>query len=95
VFFPEEKGETFGFVRDLVLRLSNERHGDAIRAIQSDNTSEFKNSCFETVCHNLGLEHQFLSPYMPPQNGVLERRNRTLCKMARTILDEHRTLRRF
>jgi hypothetical protein len=31
VFFLEEKGETFGFVRDLVLRLKNERHGDAIR----------------------------------------------------------------
>jgi hypothetical protein len=27
----------FGFVRDLVLRLRNERHGDAIRAISSDN----------------------------------------------------------
>jgi negative regulator of sigma E activity len=30
VFFLEEKGETIGFVRDLVLRLRNERHGDAI-----------------------------------------------------------------
>jgi hypothetical protein len=30
VFFHEEKGETFGFVRDLVLRLRNERHEDAI-----------------------------------------------------------------
>jgi hypothetical protein len=30
VFYLEEKGETFGFVRDLVLRLRNERHGDAI-----------------------------------------------------------------
>jgi hypothetical protein len=29
VFFLEEKGETFGFVRDIVLRLRNERHGDA------------------------------------------------------------------
>jgi hypothetical protein len=35
-FFLEEKGETFGFVQDLVLRLNNERHGDAIRAIRSD-----------------------------------------------------------
>jgi transposase InsO family protein len=35
VFFLEEQGETFGFVRDLVLRLRNERHGDAIRAIRS------------------------------------------------------------
>jgi transposase InsO family protein len=30
VFFLEDKGETFRFVRDLVLRLRNERHRDAI-----------------------------------------------------------------
>jgi transposase InsO family protein len=60
------KGEMFGFVRDLVLRLGNERHRDVIRAIRSDNGSEFKNSCFETFCHDLGLEHQFSSPYTPP-----------------------------
>jgi transposase InsO family protein len=75
VFFLEEKGETFGFVRDLLLRLSNERHGDAIRAIRSDNGSEFRNSRFETFCHYLGLEHQFSSLYTPPQNGVVERKN--------------------
>jgi transposase InsO family protein len=57
VFFLEEKWETFGFVRDLVLRLRNEWHEDAIRAICSDNGSEFKNSRFETFCHDLGLEH--------------------------------------
>jgi transposase InsO family protein len=95
VFFLEDKGETFGFVRDLVLRLRNERHVDAIRAIHSDNGSEFRNSRFETFCHDLGLEHQFSSPYTPPQNGVVERKNRTLCEMARMMLDEHRTPRRF
>jgi transposase InsO family protein len=44
VSFLEEKGETFGFVRDLVLRLRNERHRDALRAIRGDNGSEFKNT---------------------------------------------------
>jgi transposase InsO family protein len=58
VFFLEEKGDTFGFVRDLVLRLRNEKHGDAMRAIRNDNGSEFKNSHFETFCHDFGLEHQ-------------------------------------
>jgi hypothetical protein len=43
----------------------------------------------------LGLEHQFSSPYTPPQNGVVEMKNTTLCEMAQTMLDEHRTLRRF
>jgi transposase InsO family protein len=87
--------ETFGFVQDLVMRLRNERHGYAIRAIRSDNGSEFKNSHFETFFHELGLEHQFSSLYTPPQNGMVERKNRTLCEMARMMLDEHRTPRRF
>ena len=30
VFFLEDKSEMFGFVRDLILRLRNKRHGDAI-----------------------------------------------------------------
>jgi transposase InsO family protein len=66
LFFLEDKWEAFGFVRDLVLRLRNERHGDAIRAIPRDNGLEFRNSCFETFCHDLGLEHQFSSTYTPP-----------------------------
>jgi transposase InsO family protein len=95
VFFLADKGETFGFVRDLILKLKNERHGDAVRAIRSDNDSEFKNSHFETFCRDLGLEHQFFSPYVACHNGVVERKNRSLCEMARTMLDEHRTPRTY
>jgi transposase InsO family protein len=50
---------------------------------------------FETFCCDLGLEHQFSSPYVTCQNGVVERKNRSLCEMARTMLDEHRTLRTY
>jgi transposase InsO family protein len=95
VFFLDEKGEMFGFVRYLVLRLRDERHGDAIRANRSDNGSEFNNTHFKTFCHDLGLEHQILMLYTPPQNGMVERENRTLCEMARMMPDEHMTLRRF
>jgi hypothetical protein len=90
-----DKGETFGFVRDLILRLKNKRDGDVVRAIRSDNGSEFKNSHFETFCRDLGLEHQFSSPYVACQNGVVERKNRSLYEMARMMLDEHRTPRRY
>jgi transposase InsO family protein len=55
VFFLADKGEMFGFVRDLILRFKNERHEDVVRAIFSDNGSEFKNSRFETFCRHLGL----------------------------------------
>ncbi|WVZ76735.1 hypothetical protein U9M48_024680 [Paspalum notatum var. saurae] len=93
VYFMESKDEAFGFVRDLVLRLRNESH--TMRAIRSDNGGEFRNSRFENFYRDLGLEHQFSSPYTPPQNGVVECKNRTLVEMARMMLDEHRTPRRF
>jgi hypothetical protein len=49
----------------------------------------------KTFCHDLGLEHQFSSPYVVCHNGVVERQNRSLSKMARTMLDKHRTPRRY
>jgi transposase InsO family protein len=70
----------------VILRLKNDRHGDVVRAIRSDNGSEFKNSHFETFCHDLGLEHQFSSTYVACQNAVVQRKNRSLCDMARTML---------
>ncbi|WVZ84706.1 hypothetical protein U9M48_031701 [Paspalum notatum var. saurae] len=92
VFFMEFKDEVFGFVRNLVLRLRNESH-KAMTAIRSDNGGEFRNSQFKNFCRD--LEHQFSSPYTPPQNGVVERKNCTLVEMERTMLDEHTTPRRF
>ena len=83
-----------GFVHDLVLRLNNESYG-RVRAIRSDNGTEFRNSHMDNFCSDHGLDHQFSSPYTPPQNGVVECKNRTLVEMARTMLDEHRTPRRF
>jgi transposase InsO family protein len=44
---------------------------------------------------NEGIKHEFSSPYTPQQNGVVERKNRTLLDMVRTMLDEYKTLDRF
>ena len=35
-----------------------------------------------------GIKHEFSTPYTPQENGVVERKNRTLIDMARTMLDE-------
>ena len=95
VYFLETKDETFGFVRDLILRLKTEPPYDTIRAIRSDNGTEFKNARFEALCRDRGLGHQFSYPYVLPQNGIVERKNRTIVEMARTMLDEHRTPRKY
>jgi transposase InsO family protein len=95
VFFMEGKDEAFSHAQDLILWLQNEFSKNVMRAICSDNGTEFKNTHFKTFCASLGLEHQFSSLYVPQQNGVVERKNRTLVEMARTMLDEHRKPRRY
>jgi transposase InsO family protein len=95
VFFMKGKDEVFSHARDLILRLQNEFPKNAMRAIRSDNGIEFNNTHFETFRDSLGLEHQFSSLYVPQQNSVVERKNRTLVEMACTMLDEHRTPRRY
>ena len=88
------KDEAFEFVRDLILSLKIELP-QAMWAIRNDNGTELKNARFDTFCSDQGLEHQYSSPYTPQQNGVVEQKNRTLVEMARTMLDEHRTPRKY
>ena len=37
-------------------------------------------------CNEHGISHNFSAPRTPQQNGVVERKNRTLEEMARTML---------
>jgi transposase InsO family protein len=94
VFFLESKDEVFEHFWLLALRLNNE-HPNYLKVIHSDNGSEFRNASFDEFCLEHGIDQQFFTPHIPQQNGVIERKNRSLVEMARTMLDEHRTPRRF
>jgi transposase InsO family protein len=56
-----------------------------------DNGTEFKNSQIEGFLEEVGIKHEFPSPYTPQPNGVVERKNITLLDMVRTMLDEYKT----
>ena len=53
--------------------------------IQSDHGKEFENKKFEEFCDGFGITHNFSAPMIPQQNGVVERKNKTLKEIARTI----------
>ena len=57
--------------------------------VRSDHGGEFGNEPFETFCKKHGIIHEFSSPRTPQQNGVVERKNRSLQEMARTMLHEN------
>ena len=66
-----------------------------IKHIRSDNGTEFKNTGLDLYLDTMGITHEFSAPYTPQQNGIGERKNRTLIEMARTMLDEYKTPRKF
>ena len=62
-----------------------------IKNVRSDNGSEFRNTNVEEYLDEEGIKHEFSAPYTPQQNGIVERKNRTLIEAARTMLDEYKT----
>nr|GEY65744.1 retrovirus-related Pol polyprotein from transposon TNT 1-94 [Tanacetum cinerariifolium] len=54
--------------------------------VRPDNGTEFKNKTLAKFFDEVGISHQFSATRTPQQNGVVERRNRTLVEAARTML---------
>ncbi|GKA41289.1 retrovirus-related pol polyprotein from transposon TNT 1-94 [Tanacetum coccineum] len=57
-----------------------------VRFIRTDNGTEFVNKTLSNYYESVGIFHQKIVPRTPQQNGVVERRNRTLVEAARTML---------
>jgi transposase InsO family protein len=68
VFFLERKDEVFEDFWSLTLRLNNE-HPNYLKAIHSDNGIEFRNASFKLFCLEHGVDQQFSTPHVPPQNS--------------------------
>nr|GEV50626.1 copia protein [Tanacetum cinerariifolium] len=59
-----------------------------VKLIRSDNGTEFKNSDLNQFSGLKGIKREFSVPKTPQQNGIAERKNRTLIEAARTMLTD-------
>jgi transposase InsO family protein len=59
-----------------------------IKCLRSDNGGEFTSKEFMDYCNNHGIKRQFSVARTPQQNGVVERKNRTVQEMARTMIKD-------
>lgn len=75
----------FDVFKDLFQRLQREKECNVIR-IRSDHGKEFENNKFAELCSFEGIRHEFSSPITPQQNGIVERKNRTLQESARAMI---------
>jgi len=57
-----------------------------IKALKTDRGREYLSEQFKKFCDEKGIARQLTIPYTPQQNGVAERRNRTLFDMVRSMM---------
>ena len=93
-FFLNDKSDTFATFKSFVKRCHNEFE-TIIKKVRSDNGSEFKNARVDDLCDEFGIKHEFSAKYTPQSNGLVERKNRTLIDMARSMLSEYNVSQSF
>ncbi|GJX12280.1 putative ribonuclease H-like domain-containing protein [Tanacetum coccineum] len=85
VFFLETKDETYPILKDFISLIENQLN-KKVKAIRCDNSTEFKNENLIELYREKGIKRDYSNARTPQQNGVAERKNRTLIEAARTML---------
>ncbi|GJW65096.1 putative ribonuclease H-like domain-containing protein, partial [Tanacetum coccineum] len=85
VFFLTTKDETSEILKNFIKEIEN-LVDKKVKIIRSDNGIEFKNKVMDDFCREKYIKREYSVARTPQQNGVAERRNRTLIEAARTML---------
>nr|GEZ74954.1 putative ribonuclease H-like domain-containing protein [Tanacetum cinerariifolium] len=87
VFFLASKDETPSVLKTFILGLEN-LLSLKVKIIRCDNGIEFKNADLNQFRGLKGIKREFSVPRTPQQNGITERKNKTLIEAARTLLED-------
>src|SRR3954470_10074013 len=90
VYFFKLKSETQKTFIDFI-NLVQRQYNVPVLIIRSNNGTEFKNCTLNDFLSDEGIKHLYSAAYTRQQNGVAERKNRTLIEMARTMLAEFKS----
>ncbi|GJU75573.1 ribonuclease H-like domain-containing protein [Tanacetum coccineum] len=93
-FFLSTKDETSGILKSFISGIEN-LVDHKVKVIRCDNGTKFKNREMNQFCEMKGNLRQFSVARTPQQNGVVEKRNRTLIEAARTMIADSKLLTTF
>ncbi|GKC63900.1 putative ribonuclease H-like domain-containing protein [Tanacetum coccineum] len=85
VFFLTSKDET-SEIRKNFIKIIENLVDKKMKIIRSDNGTKFKNKVMDDFCREKGIKREYSVAWTPQQNGIAERRNRTLIEAVRTML---------
>ena len=74
--------EVFTKFKSMVERQS----GRKLKVLRTDGGGEYVSKDFDRLCEKEGIVHEVVPPYTPQQNGIAERKNRTIMNMVRSML---------
>ena len=67
-------------------RLVENQLDKSSKALRTDRGCKYLFEQFKELCDERGIARQLMMPYTPQQNGMAERRNRTLLEMVRLMM---------
>nr|GFA66724.1 hypothetical protein [Tanacetum cinerariifolium] len=81
----ENQDETTPILKDFIRQAENQ-FNHKVKTIKSDNETEFKKNDLIKFCRLKGIKREYSNARCLQQNGVAERKNRTLIEAARTMV---------
>ncbi|KAJ6715423.1 hypothetical protein OIU85_026875 [Salix viminalis] len=87
VYFLRSKADAFNVFKKFKAFVELQS-GYKIKKLRSDRGGEYTSNEFHEFCANIGMERQLTTTYTPQHNGVAERKNKTVCEMARAMMAE-------
>ena len=85
IYFLKTKDEVFELFKEFKALVKN-LTGKRIKKLQSDNGGEYIDKDFTRFCAKEGIKREWTTPYNLEQNGVAERKNRTIVEAVRAML---------
>jgi transposase InsO family protein len=62
--------------------------GRRIKVLRSDNGGEYTSRDFSDFCIEARIRREYIIPYNPQQNGVAERKNKTIIEATKAIIHD-------
>ena len=84
VYFLKRKDEVFEAFK-IFKALVEKESGCLIKSLRTDRGGEFTSKEFSHFCKENGIKRLLTVPRSPQQNGVVERKNRTILNMVRSM----------
>ncbi|GAA0175602.1 hypothetical protein LIER_28742 [Lithospermum erythrorhizon] len=85
VYLLSNKSDAFDCFKNFKAMVEKETN-EHICCLRTDRGGEYTSTSFADFCRTHGIKRQLTTTYTPQQNGVAERKNRTVMNMVRSML---------